>query len=86
MKITKDDVLPFNVEIAFSLPDWVTNEQLDDLRDRMATQYADVASVLPGICNPPLITFTFSDLPCESEIKLMRRQIAAVAQLVPTRV
>jgi hypothetical protein len=68
----------FQTELAFSLPDDVN---LDRLHDLLETQYSDVASVSIGICNPPLIVLTFSDLPTEEQVTTMKRQIEALMKI-----
>ena len=76
-KMKKFKVDLFQVEVAFSLPD-LTSEQLDELHDKVATQYADVATVSKGICNPDLIVLTFSDNQSDEQIYRMADQIEAL--------
>lgn len=71
----------FQTELAFELPDEVRDDALDKLHDRLATQYSDVTSVRAGICNPPLIVLTFSDLPTEEHVITITRQIEALMNL-----
>jgi len=67
----------YQAKIAFELPD-LPIEKLDELHDKVATQYADVETVYKGICNPDIIVLTFSDLPTEEQVHRMAEQIEAL--------
>jgi len=78
--MTEDEIQVYQSEIAFSLPLHATNEQVDSIFERMSTQYSDVSAVYAGICNPPLITLKFSDVPTDDQIKRIRSHIVALWQ------